>query len=75
MRNVDTERQAAIADTSEQGTLWSINDASRYVNHLSPYMIRSMIRSGKIVPIQLGRRLYVVKEELLRLVYETNRCK
>ncbi len=75
MRYEDIERQAAIDETSEQRTLWSIQDATKYVNHLSPYMIRNMIKSGKIVPIKLGRRLYVVKEELLRLVYETYRCK
>ena len=69
--------KAAISPDDETNNdkrmLWSISDATRNIPHLSAYMIRKMIKEGKIIPIKLGRRYYVVKEELLRLVFETNR--
>lgn len=59
----------------ELETLWSLTEATQNIEHLSPYMLRRMIREGKIIPIKLGKRYYVVKDELLKLVFETNRCK
>lgn len=60
-------------ERNDERVLWSISDATRNIPHLSAYMIRKMIKEGNIIPIKLGRRYYVVKEELLRLVFETNR--
>lgn len=56
----------------EEKKLYSCKEAAGLVEKFTEYMIRKYIREGKLIPVRMGRNIYVTKEELLRVVYEAD---
>ena len=50
--------------------LLSIAEAAQVIN-LSPWTVRAFIKSGKLRPVRLGRRVLLEPSELERLIQES----
>ncbi len=49
--------------------LYTCKEAADILNELTEYMIRKMIKEGTIIPVRLGRNIYVTEEIIHKAVY------
>ena len=54
----------------ENKKLYSCKEAASLIDELTEYMIRKMIKDGILIPIKLGRNVYVTQEAVYKAVFE-----
>ena len=52
-----------------QKKLYCVKDAAGLVDELSEYMLRKMIKEGRIEPYRIGRKIYLTEEQVYQAVY------
>ena len=53
----------------ENKKLYTCKEATSLIDELTEYMIRKMIKDGILVPIKLGRNVYVTQEAVYKAVF------
>lgn len=53
----------------ENKKLYTCKEAASLIDELTEYMIRKMIKDGILVPIKLGRNIYVTQEAVYKAVF------
>ena len=49
--------------------LVSVKEAAQLIDKLTEYMIRKMIRTGELEPIKIGRKIYIVEDDIYRAIF------
>ena len=59
----------------EKKKFYGVKEAAGLVDELSEYMLRKMIKEGRIEPYRLGRKIYLTEEQVYNAVYgDTKVC-
>ncbi len=53
----------------ENKKLYSCKDAPSLIDRLTEHMIRKLIKDGILIPIKLGRNVYVTQEAVYKAVF------
>ena len=53
----------------ENKKLYSCKEAASLIDELTEYMIRKLIKDGILIPIKLGRNVYVTQEAVYKAVF------
>ena len=56
----------------ENKKLYSCKEAASLIDELTEYMIRKMIKDGRLIPVKLGRNIYVTREAVFNAVFGEN---
>ena len=52
--------------------LYTCKEATVLVDGLTEYMTRKMIKDGRLIPVKLGRNIYVTREAVFNAVFGEN---
>ncbi|MBP1532518.1 MAG: hypothetical protein IK999_00075 [Ruminococcus sp.] len=52
--------------------LYTCKEAIVLVDGLTEYMTRKMIKDGRLIPVKLGRNIYVTREAVFNAVFGEN---
>ena len=59
----------------EKKKLYDVKEAAGLMEELSEYMIRKMIKDGRIIPYRIGRKIYLTEELVYNAVYGRDEAK